>query len=116
MDELQTIEDIITQSEDQSLYKKLIIQLNKDFLRAAVPLNVPEHYNPQALKLKLQETIVKLIQEQISEYLNLLYIIDVSEEKIKQVKGDSINEIAAHISYLILLREWKKVWIRSNMR
>ena len=115
MIQLLTTEDIITQSKDLSLYKKLIIQLKRDFLRAAVPINVEEDCEPQTLKLKLHKTIVKLIQEQFSEYLNLLYIIDVSEEKIKQVKGNSIIEIAEHISYLILLREWQKVWIRSTM-
>jgi len=116
MQQLQTTEDIITRSEDLFLYKKLVLQLKKDFLRAAIQIELSEDISPKDLKYLLQETLFNLLQEQSSDYLNLLYIIDVSEEKIKQVKGDDILKITEQVSYLILLREWQKVWFRSSFQ
>jgi len=68
------------------------------------------------LKYLLQKTIINLIQERFSDYLNLLYIIDVSEDKIKQVEGDGILKITEQVSYLILLREWQKVWFKNSFQ
>ncbi len=111
---LDSTEAILLKSEELSLYKKLILQLNKDFLRANLSAVFSEDISPEDLKSQLHEIVTKLIDEQFSEYLNLLYIIDVSEEKIKQLNVDtSLNVIAQNV-YLILLREWQKVWFKEN--
>ena len=88
---LQTFEDLIEEAK-HSVYHKLVKQLNKDFLYANIDLDFDEDILPTSLKLLLHETVYKLIQEKFAEYLNLLYIIDVSEEKIKQLDGsDTLN-------------------------
>ncbi len=111
---LDSIEAILIKSGELSLYKKLILQLNKDFLRANLSVIFSEDISPEDLKYQLHEIVTKLIDEQFSEYLNLLYIIDVSEEKIKQLNAEtSLNLIAQNV-YLILLREWQKVWFKEN--
>ena len=112
--QLKTADDILTTSEGLLLYEKLVLQLNKDFSRANIFEQFSEDILPIDLKVKLHNIIFTLIQKQNSDYLNLLYIIDVSEGKIKQIKGDTLNEIVSEISYLILLREWQKVWFKSN--
>ena len=109
-----TFEDLLKQASKEELYQKLIFQLNKDFLYANIELNLDEDILPSSLKLILHETIFKLIQEKFADYLNLLYIIDVSEEKIKQLNGSDTLKLSEQVAFLILKREWQKVWFRNK--
>ena len=69
---------------------------------------------PSSLKLVLHETVYTLIEEKFADYLNLLYIIDVSEKKVKALDGSDPLELAEAVSFLILKREWQKVWFRNK--
>ena len=104
--------DLVACANNNKLYKKLIKQLNKDFLYANIDLDFHEEILPTSLKLILHETVYNLIQEKFAEYLNLLYIIDVSEKKVKQLNGDDTLKLAEDVSFLILKREWQKVWYK----
>lgn len=115
MGQLETINDIITTSEELSLYKKLVLQLNKDFLRANISVDFEDDIHPKELIFQLQETISKLINEQFSEYLNLLYIVDVSEAKMKSLETNDFKLMTEQVTFLILSREWQKVWFRNKM-
>jgi predicted glycosyltransferase len=114
MKSVLTSEEIIAQSEGLHLYKNLVLQLNKDFKRANIDVDFIKDISPSGLKLKLNNAIHNLILNTNSDYLNLLYIIDVSEEKIKNIEANSTYEISEKITYFILLREWQKVWFKSN--
>ena len=114
MKSLLTSEEIISQSEGLQLYKELVLQINKDFKRTNLEAVFLKDITPSELKLKLQEVIYHLILNKYNEYLNLLYIIDVSEEKIKKIEGNNIIDISEQITYLILLREWQKIWFKKN--
>jgi len=46
--------------------------------------------------------------------LNLLYIIDVSEEEIKKLDGTDLVKLSEEVTFLVLKREWQKVWFRAN--
>lgn len=109
-----TFEELIEEAYRLELYKKLILQLNKDLLLANIDLDFHEDILPSSLKLILHETVYKLIQEKFTEYLNLLYIIDVSEKQVKALDGDDILKLSEDVSFLILKREWKKVWFRNK--
>ncbi|WP_290698928.1 hypothetical protein [Lacinutrix sp.] len=109
-----TFQDLIEEVNDLDLYKKLILQLNKDFLYANIDLDFDEAILPTSLKLMLHETVYKLIQEKFTEYLNLLYIIDVPEHAVRALNGDDTVELAEQVSFLILKREWQKVWFRNK--
>lgn len=109
-----TFEALIEEANQLDLYKKLILQLNKDFLLANIDLDFHEDILPSSLKLLLHEMVYKLIQEKFTEYLNLLYIIDVPEKQVKALNGDDILELSEAVSFLILKREWQKVWYRNN--
>ncbi|WP_299556635.1 hypothetical protein [Seonamhaeicola sp.] len=108
-----TFDDLIIEANQLDLYKKLIRQLNKDFLLANIDLDFHEDILPSSLKLLLHETIYKLIQEKFTDYLNLLYIVDVSEKEVKSLDGDDLVKLADEVSFLILRREWQKVWFRN---
>jgi hypothetical protein len=64
--------------------------------------------------VQLHEKIYRLIQYKFAEYLNLLYIIDVPEETVKQLDGSDLVELSEQVAFLILKREWMKVWFRNR--
>ncbi|MGC6432073.1 MAG: hypothetical protein ACON5F_13590 [Jejuia sp.] len=109
-----SFEGLVEEANDLHLYQKLIYQLNKDFLLANIGLDFHEEILPSSLKLVLHETVYHLIQEKFAEYLNLLYIIDVSEAEIKALDGDDVIKLSEDVSFLILKREWQKVWFRHT--
>ena len=108
------IDLLISEAEKEALYLKLIEQMNKDFNLANEAIDFPMSISPAELKLQLHEKIYRLIQYKFAEYLNLLYIIDVSEEQIKQLDGSDLVILAEKVSFLILKREWQKVWFRNK--
>ena len=109
-----TFDNLIAEANQLDLYKKLIYQLNKDFQLANIYLDFHEDVLPSSLKLLLHETVYKLIQEKFMEYLNLLYIIDVSESQVKALDGDDVLKLSEDVSFLILKREWQKVWFKNK--
>jgi hypothetical protein len=110
----KNFDDLFQNVEKEQLYLKLIEQLNKDFTLANESVDFPKSISPVELKIQLQEKIYRLIQYQFAEYLNLLYIIDVAEKEVKQLDGSDLSELAIQVSFLILKREWMKVWFRNN--
>ncbi|GGD33952.1 MULTISPECIES: hypothetical protein [Flavobacterium] len=106
---------LLSEAEKENLYLKLIEQLNKDFNFANEPVDFPLSTSPNELKIQLHEKVYRLIQYKFAEYLNLLYIIDVSEEEVKKLNGDDISELAGDVAFLILKREWQKVWFRNKL-
>ena len=110
----ETFDNLIEDANKIGLYKKLIAQLNKDFSLANIDLDFDEEILPSSLKFILHETIYNLIQEKFADYLNLLYIIDVPEKQVKRLDGSDIVQLSEQVSFLILLREWQKVWYKNQ--
>jgi hypothetical protein len=106
-------EELISKAKALELYSKLIKQANKDLLLANIDLDFDEDILPSSLKYLLHDVVFKLIQEKFAEYLNLLYIVDVSEEKIKKLDGSDTLKLSKEVTFLILQREWQKVWYRN---
>jgi hypothetical protein len=115
MKKVATFEELVEEANQLNLYKKLVAQLNKDLLFANINLEFDEDVLPSSLKLILHETVYKLIQEKFNDYLNLLYIVDVSEEKIKQLDGSDAIQLSEQVTFLILKREWQKVWFKNKL-
>ena len=107
-------DQLLSEAERENLFAKLIEQLNKDFNFANESVDFPLSTSPYELKVQLHEKIYRLIQYKYTELLNLLYIIDVPEENIKQLQGMDTAELSEQIAYLILRREWMKVWFRNR--
>lgn len=107
-------DDLISEATTSDLYQKLIIQLNKDLVYANIDLEFDEETLPTSLKLVLHEMLFKLIQNKFSDYLNLLYIVDVSEVKIKALDGNDTLKLSDDVTFLILQREWQKVLYKAK--
>lgn len=109
-------DELVAEANALKLYKKLIIQLNKDLLFANIDLEFNEDTLPTSLKLVLQDTVSNLIQHKFSDYLNLLYQVDVSEQKIKTLDDEDTIQLSEDVTFLILQRVWQKVWYKSKYR
>ena len=109
-----SFESLIVSAEQHGLYKDLIRQLNKDLRSANVHLEFNDEALPTSLKLLLEETIHGLIHSRFDTYLNLLYIIDVPEHEVRMLGGHEAHLLAGKVTFLILKREWQKVWYRKK--
>jgi hypothetical protein len=107
---------LLQEAEKETLYVNLITQMNKDFNLANEAVDFPLSLSPDELKIQLHEKIYRLIQYKFAEYLNLLYIIDVSEDEIKKLDGSDLVVLAEEVAFLILKREWQKVWFRNKYK
>lgn len=107
-------DQLLVQAEKESLYLKLIEQINKDFNLANESVDFPLSTSPSELKVQVHEKIYRLIQYKFAEYLNLLYIIDVPEDHVKQLDGSDLVLLSEQVAFLILKREWQKVWFRNK--
>jgi hypothetical protein len=106
---------LLSEAESEDLYLKLIEQINKDFNLANESVDFPLSTKPVELKVQLHEKIYRLIQYKFAEYLNLLYIIDVAEDQIKKLDGSDLVQLSEQVAFLILKREWQKVWFRNRL-
>ena len=109
-----TFDALVTEATSLKLYEKLIIQLNKDLLFANIDLEFDTETLPTSLKLVLQDTVFNLIQNKFSDYLNLLYQVDVSELRIRSFDGEDLVKLSEDVTFLILQREWQKVWYKAK--
>jgi len=107
-------EELVAEANTLDLYTNLIIQLNKDMLLAGIDLDFSENTTPETLFGNLTQTVNFLLREKFMEYLNLLYIIDVPEHQIKQLDGSDLELLSKNVSFLILKREWQKVWYKKH--
>ena len=106
-------DELLSNAQKENLYSNLIDQINKDFNLANEAIDFPQSTTPQELKIQIHEKIYRLIQYKYTELLNLLYIIDVPEDTVKQLDGSDTVVLSEQIAFLILKREWMKVWFRN---
>jgi len=105
---------LLAEAQKVNLYDKLRVQLTKDFGLANVFVDFPEAILPEALCKVLHEKIYVLLMERFSEYLNLLYVIDVPEKAFKEIQVTDAVDVAAQVSFLILKRELQKVRLKEK--
>ncbi|TDQ32344.1 hypothetical protein [Zeaxanthinibacter enoshimensis] len=98
-----------------NLYSKTVAQLLKDFERANIPIQLNDKQDAATLTAAIHEKIYVLLLEKFADYLNLLYVIDVPEKAVKEIRASDAVEVSREITYLVLKREWQKVWLRSQM-
>ncbi len=106
--------ELLQHSQKEALYSKLVAQLEKDFVLANIPFELAQDIAPSELKIILHEKIYVLIMEKFSDYLNLLYIVDVPEKAIREIVVTDVVEVSEQVAFLILKRELQKVWLKSK--
>ena len=104
---------LLLQIEQASLYQNLVNQLNKDFEIIGTAVDFSETTNPQDLFDFLQEVVTTLLEKHFDVFLNLLYRIDINEQQIKPIINTISDDAEQQIAFLILKREWQKVWFKK---
>ena len=100
----------------ETLYKDLVKQLSRDFHRANIPCTFDEGILPEDLLARLKEKLYVLLLEDFNDYLNLMYMVDVPERAFRNLELTDAVEVAEQLTFLILRREWQKVWIKAHYR
>ena len=107
--------ELLQKVEVENLYQNLIKQLNKDFQLS----NLSEHFElsitPVQLKETLSKILVRLITNHYDDYLNFLYRVDVPEKDLLIIKSNELPKIVEQISFLVLKREYQKVWFKNRL-
>ena len=106
---------LLQKAQDENLYEKLVAQVQKDFALANIDIDtLPKTIGFTTLKTLLHEKIYRLILEKFTDYLNLLYVIDVPEKVFKEIRVTDVVEVAAQVTFLVLQRELQKVRLKAK--
>lgn len=100
--------------EVENLLIKVIEQLNKDFLLSNINHQFELSISTIELKEHLDIFLINLFINNYDDYLSLLYRVDVLETELATVKGASLKENINIVSFLVLKREFQKVWFKNR--
>ncbi|MBQ4913943.1 hypothetical protein J8L85_05810 [Maribacter sp. MMG018] len=100
-------------AKEKLLTDKLVAQVAKDFSLANISLQLPITFEANTFISVIRDRVYRLITEHFSEYLNLLYIIDVPERELENMQVTDAAEIADQVTFLILKREFQKVMYKT---
>ena len=106
--------EILQTAQRELLYHRLLQQLQKDFTLANIDLRIVGDMEPLQLAKILQEKIYVLLMERHQQFLNLLYIVDIAEDKIRKTRDLDAVDASSEVCFLILKREWQKVWFKHK--
>ena len=100
--------------QKENLFDKLVKQVKKDLELIGIINYFKEKPNPTDFFNSFKELIVHLIDNQFEIFLHLLYRMDIDENKIRWIIAESQVDIYDKITFIILKREWQKVWYKEN--
>lgn len=103
----------------QALLQATVRQIKKDFLQNGFELQLDEDafQNYQGLCDSLEEILSWLLERDEQRLLQLLYRIDLGEEKLKKsMMENEQHSLAAILAQLIIKREAQKVLIRNHFQ
>lgn len=106
---------ILRRAKELGLFTAVVAQLNKDFSRAHVAVKFDAGFTPEEVVTALYEKLYQLQMERFSDYLNVLYMVDVREQALRKVAPTDAVEVAGAVSVLVIAREWEKVQVRRKM-
>ncbi|MBS4039367.1 MAG: hypothetical protein KGZ81_02080 [Flavobacteriales bacterium] len=112
--ELQHLSELEKQVQQENLLEALIVQTNKDFQFANHPLDLSLQATPEQIIQVVHQKVYDLLQYQFTEYLNLLYIVDVPEAQVKSITANDMVEISEQVTFLLIKRIWQKVYLRKH--
>ncbi|MBQ4818811.1 hypothetical protein [Aquimarina sp. MMG016] len=111
---LVSIQKFVDKLSGSDLYPQFLLQIQKDLNRSGIDYNI-KNSKPKDLFREIQSLLVEKLQYSFNEYVSFLYAVDVSENEVRKGNLEDIQDIAEYATYLILKREWQKVWYRNNM-
>ena len=92
-------------------------QALKTALQKELSLELYDQLNERELQLRVQEKVNELIEHDFGKLVNILYRVDVSEQKLKQLlQSNAGQDAAAIIAALIIERQMEKIKSRRDTR
>src|SRR5690606_579697 len=110
----QNTREVLQAATQRDLYKNLIAQINKDLKFANLDCEFDYTISTEALTNEFCELIFNCINNKFAHYLNLLYIVDVPENQIRGLDGSDLVKLTQNVVFLILKREYQKVWYKAR--
>lgn len=105
----------IASTDGERLIALLKEQIEKDFETIGISIQFTlAEFSYDSCYNNLLDAILWLLEKDPSKLMQLLYRIDVSDYSLKQRLLNNNNDFAHAITSLILEREAKKVWYRTN--
>jgi len=109
-----TSSQLLATIKKESLYENLLHQLLKDFELSGLVLDIDVAITPEKLLIELQYQINNLMLHNFEGYLQLLYRVDVSEKLMQHEEIKSAEKLSEKAVYMILKREWQKVYFKNK--
>ncbi len=107
---------LLDQIQRENLLIKLIKQINKDASLSGIDFYLNENSTVQNIVNNLNDLITDLIKNDYNGCINFLYRIDVSEPDLVRIKELELNDLSKNITFLILKKEWQKVYFKNRIR
>ena len=106
-------------NEDNNQLGELSENISKDFNKAGIPSIISnlEFNNLNEFKKHLTGKISELLDNNYEKLINILYRIDINEEKLNELFGSKNREsIPGNLADLIIERQLQKIQIRNMYR
>ena len=107
-------ESLLLVAKSSNLYQDLVVQLQKDFETSGLSFEVSLGILPLDLVDVLKVKLAHLIQNNFDGFLQFLYRVDVSEQALLSSSLKASEDIVTKATFLILQREWQKVYYRKE--
>ncbi len=89
--------------------------MHQQHLQSLWEITLPENFSEQDLLDLLRQRIEYLLINDFSKLLNIMYRLDIPEEKFKQAMAENgMPAMADRIAQLVLEREIQKIKIRTT--
>lgn len=105
---------LLKEIESLNLLDNLIQQIQKDADLSGAIFDCDKDVTAKEFILKIYDFLLELMTTDFGTYLNFLYRVDLSETTLQSITDTEPNLIAKQVTYMVLKREWKKVWFKSK--
>ncbi|WP_027078174.1 hypothetical protein [Maribacter antarcticus] len=109
-------ESVMKYTQSRGLYNALVAQVNRDFTRVNLKLAFGLNPQPKELQTVIREKIYLLLMERFSEYLNVMYAVDIPERAFKNLEIKDTVDVAEQVTFLILKRELQKLELKEKYK
>lgn len=110
-----SVEQLLKGFSDTALFSQMIVQLQKDINRSGIDYEINMSNDAKELFLELEGLLLENINNRFNDFLNLLYAVDVFEKDVRKCTSEESTVLARYGAYLILKREWQKVYYRNTL-
>lgn len=111
----ETVQYLENRLGNSQLFEELIKQLEKDFQLSVSSDVVFSAKTADDLVSETQLLLENIADTAPAKFSNLLYRIDVPEAEVHQLKESDLTAYLQQMTFLILKREFQKVYIRNTL-